>query len=435
MTTTVQQNKSRKRLLIYPLLFLPFATLAFWALDGGKGAAQTAPQQQGLNHQLPQAHLSEDPLDKMSLYRKAAADSAALRERKAMDPFNMGTADGLSFTIDSIPASDSMLPAAEGLSRSTWRYGPDANELKVTERLKKLEDIMTMPPQPPVPASPQAYQPTADHANLDRLEQMMQSMTTSAGGDPEMKQLGQMLESIKDIQNPARVQQRLREQSEKNRGRVYTVDRPVRQTTAGYLSNGASAVLGRKVDSKDGIPVYEPLSERNGFYDLEDAMAYRETGQTAIPAVIHETQTVVSGSTVKMRLTEEVMVNGVLIPQGTFIYGSCAISGERLTIDIPGLRYGKRLFPVSLAAFSLDGLEGISIPGALTRDAAKEGMDRTVQSLNLMSMDPSIAAQAAGAGVEVAKGLFGKKVKMIRVTLKAGFPLLLMDAKAKQDLE
>lgn len=435
MTTTLQQKKSRKRLLIYPLLFLPFATLAFWALDGGKGAAQAAPPQQGLNHQLPQAHLSQDPLDKMSLYRKAAADSAALRERKAMAPFSTGTADGLSFTIDSTPAGDSLLPATEGLSRSTWRYAPDANERKMAERLKRLEDIMTMPQQPTVSAGSQAYQPTADHTDVDRLEQMMQSMTAPAGGDPEMKQLGQMLESIKDIQNPGRVQQQLKEQSEKNRGRVYTVDRPTRQTTAAYLSNGAPALLGRQIDSTGSIPVYEPLTERNGFYDLKDAEAYRETGQTAIPAVIHETQTVISGSTVKMRLTEEVMVNGVLIPQGSFIYGTCAISGERLTIEIPGLRYGKRLFPVSLAAFSLDGLEGISIPGALTRDAAKEGMDRTVQSLNLMSMDPSIAAQAAGAGVEVAKGLFGKKVKLVRVTLKAGFPLLLMDAKAKQDLQ
>lgn len=431
---TEQQQKKIKKLLVYPLLVLPFVTLAFWALDGGKSTAQTAGQQQGLNHQLPQAHLPGGSLDKMSLYRKAESDSAALRQSRAMDPFNTGTADGLFFSIDTIAPSDSIYTGTAGLSQNNWKHAPDAQEQKVADRLKRLEEIMTAPSPAPATTPTQSYPAPNDNASLDRLEAMMQTMTTSSGEDQEMKQLGQMLESIKDIQNPGLVQQRLKEQSEKNRGRVYTVSRPIKERQASYLSNGKEPLQGRKVDSTGGVAIYEPLTERNGFYDLEED-TYSENGQTAIPAVIHETQTVISGSTLKMRLTQEVMVNGTLIPQGSFIYGNCAINGERLMISIPGLRSGKHLFPVALAAYSLDGLEGISIPGALTRDAAKEGMDRTVQSLNLMSMDPSIAAQAAGAGVEVAKGLFGKKAKLVRVTVKAGYPLLLMDAKAKQDLQ
>lgn len=434
-TKTEKQRKSRRKLLVYPLLFLPFATLAFWMLDGGKGTAQTVREPQGLNHELPDAQLPQGPLDKMSLYRKAADDSAALRQRRAMDPFNARPADRLAFKLDSLPVPDTLEEIDGGLTRTTWKHEPDANEQKVADRLKKLEAIIETPSKAPVATPEPFYAPAMDHPDLDRLEQMMQSITAPSNGDTEMKQLGQMLESIKDIQNPARVQQQLREQSEKNRGRVYTVSRPVQETSAGYLSNGAALSLARKVDSSGAVAINEPLSERNSFYDLNKADAYTETGQTAIPAVIHETQTVISGSTIKIRLTEDVMVNGVLIPQGNFIYGNCAISGERLQIAIPGIRFGKHLFPVSLSAFSLDGLEGISIPGALTRDAAKEGLDRTVQSLNLMSMDPSIAAQAAGAGVEAAKGLFGKKARLVRIIVKAGFPLLLMDTKAQQDLQ
>jgi len=43
-------------------------------------------------------------------------------------------------------------------------------------------------------------------------------------------------------------------------------------------------------------------------------------------------------------------------------------------------------------------------------------------------MDQSLKAQAMSAGVQAAKGLFSKKVKQIKVTIKAGYKILLMDA-------
>jgi len=44
-----------------------------------------------------------------------------------------------------------------------------------------------------------------------------------------------------------------------------------------------------------------------------------------------------------------------------------------------------------------------------------------------MSLDPSIGQQAASVGIEAAKGLFSKKAKLIKVTVKAGYKVLLMD--------
>ena len=133
-----------------------------------------------------------------------------------------------------------------------------------------------------------------------------------------------------------------------------------------------------------------------------------------------------------MRLSEDIFISGTLIPAGNFVYGVCSINGERLKIDINSVRYGKRLYPVALGVYDLDALEGIRIPGAITRDAVKDGSDRALQSVQLMSLDPSIGAQAASAGVEMTKGLLSKKAKLIRVTVKAGYPILLVDEKSKQ---
>jgi len=54
-----------------------------------------------------------------------------------------------------------------------------------------------------------------------------------------------------------------------------------------------------------------------------------------------------------------------------------------------------------------------------------------MQSIGLTSLDPSWSAQAASAGVEAAKTLFSKKVRLIKVTVKAGYQVLLKDEKQK----
>jgi len=96
------------------------------------------------------------------------------------------------------------------------------------------------------------------------------------------------------------------------------------------------------------------------------------------------------------------------------------------------VRFGNSLFPVELSVYDMDGLDGIYIPGAITRDVAKQSADRSMQTIGLTSLDPSWGAQAASAGIEAAKTLFSRKVKLIKVTVKAGYQVLLRDEKQKQ---
>ncbi len=52
--------KQRKFLLVLPLLAIPFLTMAFWALGGGKGKEKMAVNGPGLNLDLHDARLKED---------------------------------------------------------------------------------------------------------------------------------------------------------------------------------------------------------------------------------------------------------------------------------------------------------------------------------------------------------------------------------------
>jgi conjugative transposon TraM protein len=409
--------RKRKGLLLLPLVIFAFATLAFAALGGGKGEQKSLALKQGLNTALPEAKLDDGALDKMSLYSKAAADSQNLRQQMGSDLFADSSLNRITDTT--LPGIDQATPTDAGSNRYS-----DPNESRVRGKLTELEQAMRQPPKPDLNEN---FGQQQQYSNM-QLQQAMQQMDQPGEQDPEMAQMNGMLEKILDIQHPDRVQQQLKERSIKERGRVFPVARPQEQTNAGLIP--------RITDTQIGgyrVPVYTDVFQRNSFYDLNGYADADTASFPAIPAVVQETQTLVSGSTIKLRLTEDILINGVLIPKNNFVYGICSVDGERLKIDIHGIRFNNNLFPVVLSVYDLDALEGIRVPGAISRDASKEGADRAMQSVQLMSLDPSIGAQAAGAGLEAAKGLFSKKVKLIRVTVKAGYPVLLMDQKSKQE--
>jgi conjugative transposon TraM protein len=278
----------------------------------------------------------------------------------------------------------------------------------------------------PVAPTPRRYASTYPESSgsglhsedVNKLEEMMQSMNTQNNEpDPELKQLSGMLESILDIQHPDRVQQKLRKVSESQRGQVFSI---------------ASSEGDTSISSLQVTPPGSTTFKENAFYSLDEP-AVAETLQNAVAAVIHETQTIVNGSTIKLRLSTAVFVNGVEIPKNNFLFGIASLQGERLIIKINSIRYKNALFPVELTVYDLDGLHGIYMPGAINREVAKASADRSVQTLGVPSLDDSWGAQAAGVGIEAAKTLFSKKAKLVKVVVKAGYQVLLRDEKQKQN--
>lgn len=204
---------------------------------------------------------------------------------------------------------------------------------------------------------------------------------------------------------------------EARKGEVFVVSAKGNNNSVSFLDNSRRVQTG-----------YEPP---NTFYSLNNITALNDL-RNVVEAVIHETQTVVNGSTVKLRLLSDIYINGTLILKDNFLFGTASLNGERLSIKINSIRFQNSLFPVELSVFDMDGMDGIYIPGAITRDVAKQSADRAFQGFGMTTLDPSLGAQAASAGIEAARSLFSKKVKLIKITLKAGYQILLKDEKQKE---
>ncbi len=439
--------QTRKFLLVLPLLVLPFTTLLFWSLGGIKANnAQSQPvtARGGLNAALPDANVKDDKaLNKLSYYEKTDSDSARIREQMNNDPYyaqHEREKSESSFIVNDtsqLSTQDQLrsLHKKNLINPSPYSTHSDAdpNEAKVYKKLDELNAALNAASSQPV--SKGSYKdPAADNktsinrSDLDRLEQMMDlTKNDQSNDDPEMKQLSSMMEKIIDIQHPERLKENTRQTSQTNKGQVFAV-------TANSNDEQVSLLTNEKYKTSVQDSSGQGQKKSNQFYEVNSPQdnPYDATGlQNTIAAVIHEKQTLVDGAIAKLRLTNEVYINGILIPKGSFVFGIASLSGERLNIKISSIRYKNALFPVDLTVVDLDGIDGIYIPGAITRDVAKGSADRAIEGVGISSLDPSITQQAAGAGIEAAKTLLSKKVKLIKVTVKAGYQVLLRDEKQK----
>lgn len=376
-----QVKRKRKLLLVLPVLVIPFMTAAFWALGGGKGnAAGQVNQYRGLNTALPEAKLKDDKLmDKLGFYDKAERDSAKRSEWLRSDP---------SFK----PAELTIPSFDQKLNTSVYEKPLNRPEEQLMQRINQLQTEMAKPANYSVPV-----QPGSDFSSeVNRLEQLMQMMSKGNSDDPEMKQMESTLDKIIDIQHPDRVTEKAKSSPE---------------TPALIVSTNNDSVA-------------------SGFYGLDNEVMY--SVGNAITAVVHESQTLVNGAVIKLRLLQDIFINGQKIPAGNFIFGTATLNNERLDVEIKSIRTGNNLYPVKLELYDMDGLAGIYIPGAITRDVAKQSADNSLQLMEMTSMDPSLKAQATAAGISTAKSLFSKKVKLVKVMVKAGYKVLLHNKNNEQ---
>ena len=422
--------RKRKMMMVLPLLVIPFLTMAFWTLGGGNVATNGKKQTrlQGLNLQLPNANIKDDKLaDKLSFYDQADKDSIKLAEQMRNDPYyrhqdsmkNVYLKELEEVTKTSAEKfNQSPVLKDRGLKISPYDQIRSPAEERVMKKLAELNSALNQPDENISSDSTMDEYKSMKNLGLgndvDKLENMMQALNRSNGDDPEIKQLDGTLEKILDIQHPERVKDRIREKSLNNKEVIFQITKTPKEESISLLDTG------KKNPDKESV-----------FFGLTDESSFSDN-DNAIEVVVHENQILVNGAVVKLRLLNDVYINGSLIPKGNFVFGIASLNAERLEVEINSIRYNQSLFPVKLSVYDIDGLPGIYIPGAITRDVAKQSAENGLQLMELSTMDPSFKAQAATAGIGAAKSLLSKKVKQLKVMVKAGYKVLLKDKNIQQ---
>jgi len=392
-----QEYLNKRRMMLFiPVPGVICLTILFYLGSGGEGvtgaAASTGPGSSGINRTLPSAGKTALFADKMEA-SKAPQDSTHR--------------NGLAFAPPlSEPAPAATATAPPGLNyavqpgQTGQKYDPaaDPNVVAMQSRMQRLQQQTSA--QPPAPVATSTARPAA-------------APTATAPRDERMDA------SLKELDE-------LKSQYQK---RLFAMNSPAARPAAAPGAPATSTPKkGMTVITQAPQSVVSSLQQTappatNGFHTVGAASA--STGMNAVPAVVHDDQVVEQGSTVKLRLLQDVQLEGRLIPRNSFLYGVCSMSGNRLTINATSVQYQGSLLPVNLKAFDIDGGEGLNIPGSVSRDALKQGAATGVSGVDMLSMSPSLGAQAAGIAIQTGKALTGRKIKTVKIHLKANYQLLL----------
>lgn len=416
-----KRKKKQKLLIALPLFLLLVAGLFFGGISILKKKAPEAEPKtaakSAFNTKLPAPDLPAKEKNKFEIYMEAAKDSAKRKEEWDKDPNSKRFYDpGPTAEVKQSGKFRVTLSPKSRITPSTTEM-IDPNEKKVNDRLQKLYAALNQSASTDkqsrltavgkVPEQGAIGLPSPQTAQLENLLQDARSSDTSA--DPNLVRAEKVLDKVLDIQHPERVKERLQAGTIATKPTEYTVTTSMPDTTQTEPADKDIAAPGP-----------------NAFYGLEQEPDSDTTSNTTtIQAVVHETQTLQNGSTIKLRLLQDIFVGGHRIPANNFIYGQCSVNNERLNIQLTSAVCNDEIYPIALKVYDTDGMEGIYVPGAITRDVTKEGVSQGISGMGITSLDPSLGAQAASAGIETAKSLLSKKVKAIVVTVKAGHRVLL----------
>lgn len=282
---------------------------------------------------------------------------------------------------------------------------------------------------------------------------------------------GQITQQLNDFYKPPKEQEsrkleekvdellaklKTQEQLQDERSRQEQMMERSYQIAAKYLNQGTAAEQSvvvappqpeKKVVAVQGMDRKDPTSSlpqqmgdsallaslsarRNYGFNTAVGENYR-LGANTIRACISEDQTIIQGQRVRLRLLQAMQAGDVIIPAGSLITGAASIQGERMEINIQSLEYHGNILPVELSVYDVDGQRGLFVPGSDDRNAAKEAIADVGSNMGSSisvthSAGQQIAMDLSRGLIQSGTQLLSKKVRAVRITLKAGYKVLLV---------
>jgi hypothetical protein len=162
----------------------------------------------------------------------------------------------------------------------------------------------------------------------------------------------------------------------------------------------------------------------SGFSSLGDAgeETVTENGDYPFECMFVRAEKLRSGSRVSVRLLEDMVVGGTLIPKNTHLMAMCSID-DRLQLTVSSVEMNSRIYSLGYEAYDTDGGRGIYCPD-LNADARRNVKSRGLSTLSgtLSSRLGRIASDAVQTGVSIAQTKSGE----VTVSVPAGYRFFIV---------
>lgn len=409
-----KQKEQVKKWLIFSGLGLIFA-LSMWFIFAPSDKAKSVAEE-GLNKDLPSASIEELTDNKLKAYELGASEAQAELERSEMGRLSDYFAEKTEAptTEENEPNSKiehSLHRYEENTRLINSFYAPDPRDEEREALRAEIDELRA------ALSARQDDEESEEERQLALMEKSYQMAAKylpqgSAGGFPPNAYVEAKERPIAEPQTTATVNEPQMEVLVETKPVVSSLDQPM--------------------SDAEFIQAYG-LSPRNlGFHSLKskDSSAVRNS----LRVVVDKTTTVQEGDYVVLRLLETAKVQGLRIPRQSRLIAQAKIAGNRMQLLIKSIEVDGHISPVKLSAYDTDGQEGVYIPGSENISALKEmganiGGSMGTSFTFASSAKDQIISEAARGVMQGASQLLQKKLRTIKVTLKGGYKLFLVQTK------
>lgn len=414
-----------KKGLVFGGLGLLFA-LSMWFIFAPSDKDKTAAEQ-GLNDSIPQAtteKLTENKLKAYELGDKAHEEEQTREEMSRLSDYfaqNTAPSEAQRAETDASTAKieSSMHRYEENNRLLNSFYAPDPHEEEREAMRQEIDNLKK---------ELSAKDSREDNEEKRQLALMEKSYQMAAKYLPKASAVSPSLgNDFTDSKGQTDTDKGLRMSNNVSGG---SADLPAMEILAERKQVVSS--LGQPMSDADFIKEYGTKARNLGFHSLASTAA--PTMRNTLKVVVDRTTTLKEGDNVVLRLLETAKVQGLQIPRQSRLIAVAKIEGNRMHLLIKSIEVDGHIIAVKLSAYDMDGQEGVYIPGSEDINALKEvganiGGSMGTSFTFASSAKDQIISEAARGVMQGASQLLQKKLRTIKVTLKGGYRLFLVQSK------
>jgi conjugative transposon TraM protein len=209
-------------------------------------------------------------------------------------------------------------------------------------------------------------------------------------------------------------------------------DNQVDLSNTGQVKQNENAVS-QPAEDEETQTVVKAKKPASAYFNT---LAENEPEPRLIKAIIDENIKAVDGSRVRLRLLDDVEINGVMLSKGSYMYATMSGFGsQRVKGNVKSLMVDDELVKVNLTIYDTDGLEGLYVPSSSFRETSKDiasGAMSSNMSINNGSYSNSFTQwgmQAIQNAYQQTSNAISKAIRKNKATLKYGTFVYLVNSR------
>ena len=207
---------------------------------------------------------------------------------------------------------------------------------------------------------------------------------------------------------------------------------------AGQREGKVEASDKKKTDDDEPQEVVKKVKVTSDYFNT---LCDNDKETSLIKAIIDENIKAVDGSRVRLRLLDDIEINDVVVPKGSYLYATMSGFGsQRVKGNVQSIMVDDDIIKVSLALYDTDGLEGLYVPSSQFRETTKDvgsGALNNTSSLTNSSTTSGNSLATWGAqtitnAVQKTSNAISKAIKKNNAKLKYGTFVYLINSRSNK---